>query len=69
MDAVSEHKVKDMEIASLLLVNRLFTQACRLEVFALKDLFLTPEQISDFDKAMDVKDIMDEESAKTTEKK
>ncbi len=65
MDAVSEHKVKDMEIASLLLVNRLFTQACRLEVFALKDLFLTPEQISDFDKAMDVKDIMDEESAKT----
>lgn len=68
MDAVSEHKIKDMEIASLLLVNRLFTQACRLEIFALKDIFLSPEQISDFDKAMDVKDIMDEESAKATDK-
>lgn len=68
MDAVSAHKIKDMEIASLLLVNRLFTQACRLEVFGLKDLLLTPEQITDFDNAMDVKDIMDEESAKTTDK-
>jgi len=68
MDAVAARKIKDMEIASLLLVNRLFTQACRLEVFALKDLLLTPEQITDFDRAMDVKDLMDEESARTTNK-
>ena len=56
-----------MEIASLLLANRLFTQACRLEVYGLKDLLLTPEQINDFDRAMDVKDFMEEESAKTLE--
>jgi phosphate:Na+ symporter len=68
MDAVSSKKIQDMEIASLLLVNRLFTQACRLEVFGLKDLFLTQEQITDFDQAMDVKDLMDEETAKTTDK-
>lgn len=66
MDAVSEKKIKDMEIASLLLVNRLFTQACRLEVYGLKDLLLSPEQINDFDRAMDVKAIMDEESEKST---
>ena len=69
MDAVSENKIHDMEIASLLLVNRLFTQACRLQVFGIKDLLLSPEQINDFDRAMDVKDILDAEKAKTTEKK
>jgi phosphate:Na+ symporter len=68
MDAVSEHKIQDMEIASLLLVNRLFTQACRLEVFGMKDLLLTPKQIHDFDRAMDLKDIMDEEKAKSNDK-
>lgn len=66
MDAVYTRKIEDMEIASLLMVNRLFTQACRLEVFGLKDLLLAPDQIKDFDRAMDVKDLMDEESAKTT---
>jgi phosphate:Na+ symporter len=69
MDAVSENTIHDMEIASLLLVNRLFTQACRLQVFGIKDLLLSPEQINDFDRAMDVKDIMDEEKAKATENK
>jgi phosphate:Na+ symporter len=69
MDGVSENKIHDMEIASLLLVNRLFTQACRLQVFGMKDLLLSPEQINDFDRAMDVKDIMDEEKAKSAEKK
>jgi phosphate:Na+ symporter len=67
MDSVSAGKIKDMEIASLLLVNRLFTQACRLQVFGIKDLLLTPEQINDFDRAMDVKDIMDEEKARAAE--
>jgi len=68
MDAVSAKKIEDMEIASLLMVNRLFTQACRLEIFGLKDLLLTQDQINDFDRAMDVKDLMDEETAKTTDK-
>jgi phosphate:Na+ symporter len=67
MDAVSAQKIQDMEIASLLLVNRLFTQACRLQVFSLKDLLLTPKQISDFDRAMDLKDILDEEQAKSND--
>ncbi|MHB8790582.1 MAG: Na/Pi cotransporter family protein [Desulfobulbaceae bacterium] len=69
MDGVSKNTIHDMEIASLLLVNRLFTQACRLQVFGMKDLLLSPEQINDFDRAMDVKDIMDEEKAKSAEKK
>ncbi|HBI16033.1 MAG TPA: sodium:phosphate symporter [Desulfobulbaceae bacterium] len=69
MDAVSASRIHDMEIASLLLVNRLFTQACRLQVFGMKDLLLSHEQINDFDRAMDVKDIMDEEKAKAMEKK
>ena len=68
IDAVSASRIHDMEIASLLLVNRLFTQACRLQVFGTKDLLLSPEQINDFDRAMDVKDIMDEEKARAEEK-
>ncbi|MFZ5799006.1 MAG: Na/Pi cotransporter family protein [Desulfobulbaceae bacterium] len=69
MAAVSAGRIHDMEIASLLLVNRLFTQACRLQVFGMKDLLLSPEQIKDFDRAMDVKAILDEEKAKTEEKR
>ena len=59
--AVSDKKIVEMEIASLLLVNRLFTQACRLQVYCIKDLFLTDEQIDNFDGALDMKEIMDEE--------
>ena len=65
MNAVSEKRIKEMEIASLLLVNRLFTQACRLQVFSMKDLLLTQEQINDFDRALDMKEIMDDEKAKS----
>jgi len=61
MKAVSEKKIHDMEIASLLLVNRLFTQACRMQVYGMKDLLLTQEQIDDFDSALDMKELMDEE--------
>jgi phosphate:Na+ symporter len=64
MNAISEKQIQEMEIASLLLVNRLFTQACRLQVFGMKDLFLSHEQINDFDRAMDMKAIMEEEKAK-----
>jgi phosphate:Na+ symporter len=65
INAVSEKKVQEMEISSLLLVNRLFTQACRMQIYAMKDLLLSQEQINDFDRAMDMKEIMDAEKAKT----
>ncbi len=61
MKAVSGKKIHNMEIASLLLVNRLFTQACRMQVYGMKDLLLTQEQIDDFDSALDMKELMDEE--------
>ncbi len=64
MVAVSENKIQEIEIASLLLVNRLFTQCCRLQVFGLKDLLLTHEQIKNFDRAMDAKEMIEEEKAK-----
>ena len=65
LDAVSERRVQEMEISSLLLVNRLFTQACRMQIYAMKDLLLSQEQINDFDRAMDMKEIADGEKAKT----
>ena len=65
LDAVSEKKVQEMEISSLLLVNRLFTQACRMQIYGMKDLLLSQEQINDFDRAMDMKEITDAEKAKT----
>ncbi|MCK4838607.1 MAG: hypothetical protein KAS94_07360, partial [Desulfobulbaceae bacterium] len=46
------------------LVNRLFSQGCRLQVFAIKDLLLSPEQISDFDRALDMKELIEEEKAR-----
>jgi len=69
MNAVSAGHIHEMEIASLLLVNRLFTQACRMQVFSMKDLLLTPEQINNFDRALDMKEIMEEEKAKARENK
>ena len=65
LSAVSEKKVQEMEISSLLLVNRLFTQACRMQIYGMKDLLLSQEQINDFDRAMDMKEIMDAEKTKT----
>jgi phosphate:Na+ symporter len=65
MAAVAERKIHDMEIASLLLVNRLFTQACRMQVFGLKDLLLAQDQVGDFDRALDVKELVDEEEARS----
>jgi len=64
MKAVAESEIEEMEIASLLLVNRLFTQSCRLQVFGLKDLLLSPEQIAEFDRALDMKEMIEEEQAK-----
>ncbi|MBC8414161.1 MAG: Na/Pi cotransporter family protein [Nitrospira sp.] len=63
MKAVSEKKIQDMQIASLLLVNRLFTQACKMQLHGIKDLFLSVEQIENFDRALDMKEIIEEEKA------
>ncbi len=65
MAAAAEKKVQDMDISSLLLVNRLFTQSCRLQVFSLKDLLLTREQVDNFDRALDMKTIMENEKTKS----
>lgn len=64
LGAVAENQIQELEISSLLMVNRLFTQACRLQVFGLKDLLLTEAQIRDFDRAMDTKQMIEEEKAK-----
>ena len=62
--AVAEERIQELEISSLLLVNRLFTQACRLQIFSLKDLLLSLEQINNFDRALDMKAILKEEKGK-----
>jgi phosphate:Na+ symporter len=62
ISAAAEVRIQELEISSLLLVNRLFTQACRLQIFSLKDLILSQEQINNFDKALDMKEIIDEET-------
>jgi phosphate:Na+ symporter len=62
--AVSEQNIQEIEIASLLLVNRLFTQSCRMQIYCMKDLLLSQEQINNFDRAMDMKEIMNAEKVK-----
>jgi phosphate:Na+ symporter len=64
ISAAAEGRIQELEISSMLLVNRLFTQACRLQIFSLKDLLLTQEQISNFDRALDMKDIIEAEKDK-----
>ena len=64
LKAVAEGRIKELEISSMLLVNRLFTQACRLQIFSLKDLLLSQEQIGSFDRALDMKEILEEEKGK-----
>jgi len=61
LKAVADGRIQDLEISSMLLVNRLFTQACRLQIFSLKDLLLSQEQINNFDRALDMKEIIEEE--------
>ena len=53
LNAVSEKKIQEIDIASLLLVNRLFTQSCRMQIYSMKDLLLSQEQVYEFDRAMD----------------
>lgn len=51
--ASSQEPAGQMDLSSLFLVNRLFSQACRMMVFSLKDLLLTREQAQAFDRAAD----------------
>ncbi len=67
MKKAANNAIKEIDIASLLMVNRLFNQACRLQIFALKDLLLSEEQIYDFDHALEMKAFLDEEKAKEEE--
>ena len=67
MKAVSANHIQEIEISSLLMVNRLFSQACRMQIFSTKDLFLSQEQINDFDRAMDIKEIINERKSKSPE--
>ncbi|MFC1852368.1 Na/Pi cotransporter family protein [candidate division CSSED10-310 bacterium] len=53
LNAISKQEIHEIEIASLFLVNRLFTQTCRLQIFSLKDLLLTQDQINQFDRTQD----------------
>ena len=63
--ATAKDHIQGLEISSLLLVNRLFSQASRLQIFGLKDLLLTQEQINHFDGALDIKEILDDEKVAT----
>jgi phosphate:Na+ symporter len=64
MKTVASGAIKEIDIASLLMVNRLFNQACRLQIFGLKDLLLSLEHIHDFDHALEMKSLLEEEKAK-----
>ncbi len=64
MKTAADGKVNDLEIGTLLMVNRLFSQACRLQIFAIKDLLLSEEQVQNFDHALDMKDFLDETETK-----
>ncbi|MEN8141257.1 MAG: Na/Pi symporter [Thermodesulfobacteriota bacterium] len=64
MKGAAAGTIDELEIASLLMVNRLFSQSCRLQVFALKDLLLSQEQIHDFDHTLEMRDLLDEEKAR-----
>jgi phosphate:Na+ symporter len=66
LQAVAAKQIHEMEIASLLLANRLFTQGCRLQVFGLKDLLLTQTQVTDFDRALDMKELVEEEQGRNS---
>jgi phosphate:Na+ symporter len=67
LNAVAEQKIQEMEIASLLLVNRLFTQSCRMQIYSMKDLLLSQEQVNTFDRALDTKDTKNAEKMKIKE--
>ena len=53
VQASSSDTKEHLDLSTLFLVNRLFTQACRMFIFSIKDLVLTREDAGNFDKAME----------------
>ena len=49
----SAGKTEQLDLSTLFLVNRLFTQACRMFIFSVKDLMLTKEGADTFDRAIE----------------
>ena len=49
----SKNKEENLDLSTLFLVNRLFTQACRMLIFSMKDVLLTKEKTIAFDKAIE----------------
>jgi phosphate:Na+ symporter len=49
----SENKEEHLDLSTLFLVNRLFTQACRMLIFSMKDLLLSQEKTIAFDKEIE----------------
>jgi phosphate:Na+ symporter len=64
LELAAANNINELEISSLLMANRLFSQSCRLQVFALKDLLLGKIEIEEFDRAMDMKELLDEEQGR-----
>jgi phosphate:Na+ symporter len=61
LQRAADESINELEIASLLMANRLFSQSNRLQVFAMKDLLLSETEIHNFDQAMDQKELLDDE--------
>lgn len=49
----SAGRTEQLDLSTLFLVNRLFTQACRMFIFSVKDLMLTKEGADIFDRAIE----------------
>ncbi len=64
MELAAAKGINEREISSLLMANRLFSQSCRLQIFALKDLLFREKEIKEFDHAMEMKELLDEEQGR-----
>jgi phosphate:Na+ symporter len=53
VQASSGKQEEHLDLSTLFLVNRLFTQACRMLIFSMKDVLLSQEKTIDFDKAVE----------------
>jgi hypothetical protein len=47
-------------------IRKGFIQSCRMQIYGMKDLLLSQEQVNNFDRAMDGKEIVAEEKKKIT---
>ena len=49
----SGNQEENLDLSTLFLVNRLFTQACRMLIFSMKDVLLSHEKTIAFDKEIE----------------